>query len=555
MAKKSSTTALTPEQHAAQDARYAEGHEYDYLIIGTGSSALTAGALLANAGYKICMLEAHDIPGGYCQSFRTGDFYFCAQVHYIWGCAPGGKIYEFLKRIGLEKDITFSLFDKDGYDHMVMPDGTRVKVPYGWDKLIESVTSHYPDQKEPMEKFVRVMRAMREEFHHMPDRKPKFWEYLNAYKVRTIIKYRKATVQNLFDECGLSKEAQAVLCANAGDFMEPPERLSLIMFVALFGGYNTGAYAPTKHFKYYIERLASFIEEHEGCHIYYETEVDKIETKDGKVVSVGTKNSKTFTAKNYICNGDPKKMSKIIGLEKFPKTYQEKLDYEYSPAGVVIYLGLKDIDLRDYGFGSYNIWHLEQWDMNKMWKEMGELDFTAPWIFMSTPTLHTDAPGTTPSPDNQILEIAAYCEYKPFKDAQDKNYAEYAKLKQKIANRMLEIVEEKYIPNLKQHIVVKTVGTSTTNEDFVLNPTGSAYGATMTPEQVSMKRLKEWTPFENFWWCNASSGWAGMYGTVGTGADLYMRLTGDYYWNSETAKKDDEMIAKLHERISREAGK
>src|SRR3989338_5844769 len=111
--KKSSSGALTAQQKAEQDQRYGENHQYDYVIIGTGSAALTVGALLAHAGKKICMLEAHDLPGGYCQTFRAGDYHFCAQVHYIWGCAPGGKIYEFLKHIGLEKDITFSLFDKE----------------------------------------------------------------------------------------------------------------------------------------------------------------------------------------------------------------------------------------------------------------------------------------------------------------------------------------------------------------------------------------------------------------------------------------------------------
>jgi choline dehydrogenase-like flavoprotein len=70
--KKSSTSALTKEQHAAQDARYAQGHSYDYVIIGTGSSALTVGSLLAHKGYKVCLLEAHDIPGGYAQTFPPG---------------------------------------------------------------------------------------------------------------------------------------------------------------------------------------------------------------------------------------------------------------------------------------------------------------------------------------------------------------------------------------------------------------------------------------------------------------------------------------------------
>ena len=545
MAKKSSTSALTTEQIQAQDERYAKGYQYDYLIIGTGSSALTVGALLVKAGYKVCMLEAHDIPGGYCQSFRAGDYYFCAQVHYIWGCAPGGRIYEFLKHVGLEKDITFELFSKDGYDHMVMPDGNRVKIPYGWDKLIESVTSAYPDQKEPMERFVEVMKKLRTEFQTFPDRKLTWRDYAHVFQFPSIFKYRKATLQDLFDECGLSKEAQAVLAANAGDFMAPPNRLSLFMYVALFGGYNTGSYYPTKHFKYYISRLAKFITDAPGCHIYYQTEVTKINTGGGKVTQVLTRDGKTFTAKNFICNGDPQKMARVIGWNKFPAAEQKKLKYEYAPAGVVIYLGLKGIDLRDYGFGANNIWHLEQWDMNKMWKEMGEVNFSKPWIFMSTPTLHTKEGGTTPGPDCQILEIAAYTEYKPFKEAQDKSYADYAKLKLKIADRMMEIVEQKYIPELRKHIVVKTIGTSVTNEDFVLTPFGNAYGSNMTPEQVSLNRLKAQTPFSNFYWCNASSGWAGMYGTVSTGMNLYMDLTGDRFFDNLNSPTDEEFIRKL----------
>lgn len=533
--KKSSTSALTKEQHAAQDARYAEGHRYDYVIIGTGSSALTVGALLANAGKKVCLLEAHDLPGGYCQTFHTGEYHFCAQVHYIWGCHPGGKIYEFLKRIGLEKDITFELFEKERYDVMAMPDGKKVNIPYGWNNLVKSVTDAYPEQKAGMEMFVDVMRKLRHEFRTFPEKRT-LTDYLGFYKYLTIIKYRNATLQDLFDECKLSKEAQAVLCANAGDFMLPPEKLSLFMYVALFGGYNTGAYYPTKHFKYYIQRLADFITSHDGCHIYYETEVTKINTDNGMVKRVETKNGKTFTAEHFICNGDPKKMGKLIGLD---------YDYKYSAAGVVVYLGLKGIDLRDYGFGSFNIWHLEQWDMNKMWREMAEVNFENPWVFLSTPTLHTKEGGTTPGPDCQILELASYTEYQPFKDAQDRGYAEYMKMKLKTAEKMIDIVEKKYIPNLRKHIVVKTIGTSTTNEDFVLTPFGNAYGADMIPSQVSKNRIKANTPFANFYWCNATSGWAGMYGTVSTGMALYMELTGDRFYDPKTSPTDEELFKRL----------
>ena len=534
MAKKSSTSALTEEDHKKQDALYKEGHEYDYVIIGTGNAALTVGALLANAGKKVCMLEMHDIAGGYLQSFKMGEFYFCAQVHYIWGCEPGEKVYEILKKLGLEKEITFEKMGPEFYDLMAMPDGKKVGIPFGWDKLVENIEKAYPGEGPKVKKFTDILEKINQEMGQFPDRELSVWDYITKWwKFLTLLKYRKKTLQDVFDECKLSKESQAVLCANAGDLMLPPNKLSIFPYVGLFGGYNKGSFYPTKHFKYYVDRMTKFITDHEGCHIYYETEVTKVNVGKNGVESVETKNGKTFKAKNFICNMDPQAAAKkLIGWDKFPKKYQEKLTYDYSPSGVVVYLGLKDIDLKEHGFGSFNIWHLEQWDMNKMWDEMGEGNFENPWVFMSTPTLHTEEGGTAPD-GTQILEIASYIEYEPFKKLQDEGYNEYNKFKWKIANRMMDIVEEKYIPNLRDHITLRVVGTPVTNEDFCLATKGNAYGANLTPENVTADRLKANSPWDNFYWCNATSGWGGFYGTASTGMNLYQQITGDYFYGKK----------------------
>lgn len=547
MAKKSSTGALSQEQKDAQDARYAEGHEYDYVFIGTGHSALVAASLLANAGNKVCMLEYHDVPGGYAHTFTAGDYAFCAQIHYTWSCGPGGKMWHFLKRIGLEKEVTWNLYDPTGYDHMVMPDGKRVKIPYGWDKLADNIEAAYPGQRPHVEKFTKILDTLRKEMGYLPHGKDTtlLTYILRLPKILNLVRYKNATLQDVFDKCGLSKEAQAVLIANAGDLGEPPNKLSIFMYAGLFGGYNTGAYYPTKHFTGYIDALVKKIEDN-GGHIYYESEVTKISEEAGKVTSVETHDGKVFTAKKaFICNMDPQTAAKkLIGWDKFPKKFQKQLTYEYSFTGVMIYLGLEGIDLRDHGFGAFNIWHLEDWDMNDMWQKGLELNMEKPWIFMSTPTLHSDEPGTAPA-GGQILEIATNVGYQPFVDAHEKGYAEYMKLKMKVADRMLDIVEEKYIPNLRKHIKVKQIGSPTTNEDFVMAPQGNAYGSALRPEYMGPGRLKAWTPFENFHWCNASSGFAGIAGTVHTGIQLYMDLTGDIFFTREDLKSDEELIAAL----------
>nr|WP_221928630.1 FAD/NAD(P)-binding protein [[Scytonema hofmanni] UTEX B 1581] len=41
----------------------------DYLIIGSGLSALVFGALMANSGKTVQILEAHEHPGGFGHTF------------------------------------------------------------------------------------------------------------------------------------------------------------------------------------------------------------------------------------------------------------------------------------------------------------------------------------------------------------------------------------------------------------------------------------------------------------------------------------------------------
>lgn len=503
-----------------------ETQHFDYLIMGSGMAGLTVAALLAKAGYRVATLEQHESPGGYAHTFALGNYHFSAQVHYIWGCGDGEPINEFLKKVELDKVITFEKLDAQGYDHAMLPDGQRIRFPYGLENIVNNIDAVYPGERKKIERFMQIVSKMYDEISQLPY-KMHWWHYFTkGFQCPITFRYHRKTLQDVFDECGLSRQVQAVLCCQSGDLGAPPEVLSVMAYVSLFVGYNRGAYYPTKHFKFMTETIAEFINDQSGCAVFYNTEVTDIEISKKEIRSVKTKDGRTFTANNYICNIDPQKTAKIIGLNYFNKRQVESLSYEYSPSAFMIYLGLKDINLQDYGFGALNIWQLSDWDMNEMWKNQMAGNFEKPWLFLSTPYLKTPDKTSTPL-GCANLEIGTLTSYQYFKKLLDQSPEFYKQEKQRIADQFIDSVAKDFILRLRDHIDVMAVGTPLTNEKFVGAPFGNCYGSIMTPDNLGLKRLKCDTPWPNFYWCNASSGYAGVYGTVITGMYVYEELTGD----------------------------
>jgi phytoene dehydrogenase-like protein len=180
--------------------------------------------------------------------------------------------------------------------------------------------------------------------------------------------------------------------------------------------------------------------------------------------------------------------------------------------------------LRDHGFGSHNVWHYPHDDIDAMYRRQNlSHDLSDPWLFMSTPTLHTSEPGLCPSGE-QILELATSADHAWFRALRDRDRRAYNVEKKRLRERMIAVVEERYVPGLSKHIAVVVMGTPTTNERFCAAPFGNAYGAALTPKNVGLGRVPNETPFDNLWLVNATAGFPSIGGTVKSGIDLVAKL-------------------------------
>ena len=513
--------------------------KYDYVIVGSGLAGLTFGALMAKFGRHVLLLEAHEFPGGYGHTFELGGNRFNAQLHYVWNCGEGRTVHSMLKKLDLHKTVTFSKYDPDGFDHMRMP-GYELDIPCDYQKLLTRLQALFPEYSENLKSFVLEIKELSELIDKIPSLKPRTWsnfigtlnELIRLPKYMRLLKYRRATLQDVFNRFQLPLEAQTLIALQWPDFLLPPNQLSFFAWLMLFSGYCRGAYYPDHHFEHIVNSLVSVIEDNGGS-ILYEHKVIDFLLEGNKVLGavVDRIDNQTeileFRANCTVCNMDPRSAAEIIGLDKFSKEVKRKLNYTYSASNFMAYCTVKDLDLEVHGFGKWNLFHTEEPDLNKAFYQMYDLgDYSKPSFAVTTPGLLTDDNSDTLE-GHQIIEFLTVANYQRFWDLKMKSPSAYKRKKQEIFDSILDVMERCYIPNLRDHLSFKVTGSPTTNKRYCWSPMGNSYGSDMIPENIGFGRLDHRSSLKQFYFCNASSGYAGFAGTIWTGCKLYEEITQD----------------------------
>ncbi|PSB48923.1 NAD(P)/FAD-dependent oxidoreductase [Cyanosarcina cf. burmensis CCALA 770] len=503
----------------------------DYLIVGSGLSALVFGALMANFGKSVQILEAHEHPGGFGHTFTMAKKYtFNAQLHYVWDCGEGQTVNRVLKKLDLDRDVTFERYDPNGFDRMRMP-GYALDIPSKPEELIQRLSVLFPGYSDRIRRFVNEVEKTGAGLKILapPIEPTELLKHPN--EVFCAVQYYNSTLQDVFDKFQLPQAAQTLLALQWLDFLLPPNQLSFYAWVALFRGYQAGAFYPTQHFEHVINSFVNAIESR-GGQVLLNHEVTNFRVTDKTVTGVEvmdltTHQTHEFTGNTVICNIDPKKAAKMIGEEKFSKKVRRKLNYEYSASNFMAYCVVQDLDLRDYGFGKWNLSHTGHQDLNEAFAQMYERnDFSNPSFAITTPSLLTDTRRDCPE-DCQIVEFLTVANYNYFKQLRESDRKAYNQKKQEILDSVLDVVEEHYVPNFRKHMVFHITGSPTTNERFCWCPNGNSYGSSLTPRNMGLGRLNHETSLNHFYFCNASSGYPGFAPTIWTGALLYQRLSGD----------------------------
>jgi phytoene dehydrogenase-like protein len=276
-----------------------------------------------------------------------------------------------------------------------------------------------------------------------------------------------------------------------------------------------------------MRALLRKIKEQPDCRSMLSTEITGIHVEGGTARSVTTARGESFTADAFLFDGDAQLSLDLIGREHFPKAFRRKLDYDYGPSVVSIYLGLRDIDLRKYGLGEQNIFWHPKVDLNEVYDDqLGGSIPERPYFFFNSPTLRRHDSVLAPEDCSQLV-IVAPCTYDFFARLRSDSEDAYQTAKQRFADRIIAVVESEFIPELSDHIVERAVGSPLTNEFYVCAPKGNCYGAPLDPQHVNLRRLNYKSPFPNLYFVGASSSLPGFATVIHFATMLYEKLTGD----------------------------
>ena len=507
---------------------------FDYVILGAGLGGLATAACLTRQGYRVAVLEQHYLPGGCCHTFSFGDYSFCADVHYIYQCGKGQAVRQFLDYI--DRDVPFNSLNPDCIDRVITPE-VDFRIPLNWEKFRDRLIATFPEESwginlycDAIERLHREMKQFTQEIHWYD---LDWSDWISLPKYWNLFTKRNWTLQDLYNNIGLSSKLQALLAGQSGDYGLPPSEIALITHTSLVWDYSEGAYYPRYHFKHLVDSIVDVIIEGGGV-VKYSTPVQHIEVENGRVASV-TAGTETYQADNaYISDLDPKLtvelMHNSLGLS-IPE-HRRLTDYEYSASVFNIYLGLdREFDPQSYGIGNWNIWYYPNGNLNQAYQQQLKGNLEYPWIFLSCPTLKSKEPGMCPD-GHHILEITTVCPYEPFKKLHQTDLSAYKAQKRAVYQQVMNSVRD-LIPDIDRYIRMKIFGTPTTSEHYLGQPEGNMYGAKLIPQQVGLNRLGYKTELPNLYLVGATAGYPSVPGVIGNGMDVAEMLTGESIRNRQ----------------------
>ena len=277
----------------------------DVVVIGTGISGLTAGALMAKKGYRVLLLEQQRRPGGALKRFYRRGIPFDVGFHYT-GCLGAGQVLRALwDYLEIWPRLTVRSFPPEGSDLLHFEESsTRVKAYFSYPRLQDELCRVFPDEQEGVAEYLRTIRSVcaRIPFYNLDLPLTPF--------LREPFGPARRVLAETIASCTQDPELQAVFASPAFLYGVRPQHASLAVHAMVAHAYYSGACAVDGGGEAILQAFLSALRA-AGAEVRTGQKVDSIHVESGQVAGVRPPGG-TIHASRVIYTGHPTHLPDLV---------------------------------------------------------------------------------------------------------------------------------------------------------------------------------------------------------------------------------------------------
>ncbi len=489
-------------------------NDYDAVIVGSGLGGLSCAAGFARQGFRPLVIEQHDKPGGYATAFsRPGGFNFDVSLHSTVIEERNG-VHNLIPGFPEIRDVKFvphpSLY------RVIYPDYDVTVAQKDVKAYVRQIVELFPQEKEGIEGLINDMQGLAEDIQRLSGSNGQIDMEKFPVNYPSLSRLYNRTWKDMLDARLKDDKLRAIVSAQWAYYGLPPSKLVSFYYAMPALGYlNGGGYYPIGRSQKISDELVGFIEKL-GGKVMLNTKVKKILIKDHAAYGVVTADGEKFTSKVVVSNANPfDTLGKMTDERDFLAAYLDQLDrYSVSLSSLQVFLGLKEDLVGKLGIEDSEIFYNSGYDMEADYLAAREGRVGGGYALTLYDNIYK---GYSPSGKNtvNITTFTGYDNWKKYESAYFSGEKdEYRKEKERLADILIEKVENTLLPGLSAAIEVKEIGSPLTNVRYTGNYQGAIYGFDQTVDNSGPSRLGHETPIANLYLAGAWTKPGHGYGTV-----------------------------------------
>lgn len=463
---------------------------------------MTTAVILSRAGYRVCVIEQADTPGGYLANFKRKNFCFDVSIHWLNQCGENGIVRNLFDFLGHDAPITplqknIRRMKGDSFDYLLTDNPDQLKAEFIRD---------FPESEKGINKFFSAAKktglffSKSSSMYRTAQSMPFYEFWIKKIKILHHVIFFIKLLMLPIDK-GLKKYFNNSKLENV--FCSENDILSCLVPIgwAYYGEYQ---HVPSTGAIEFIQWLESLINKTES-EIFCQSKVTKIKIK--KKIATGLmvkKGDDVFEIKSdiIVSTGDIEELyTKILPKGIVSNEFLNKLKVaDIFKSAVTLYIGL-ECSIDDMGIGE-EIILLTRDDMSRDEQNVTNPSKAAITVFSPSQSNCKLAPE---GKSTLVIYVQASFDYADYwKTQRDENGGfirgkEYKEFKNKFADILIDRVEDKLIQGLRKHIEVLEVATPITYHRYTGNREGSIMGAKPGMKNMRAKIAHYKTPIKNLY--------------------------------------------------------